>query len=132
MASFWTEGGSYKFLITGLQPLPHTEMSFSINTVPLIVITILTAILTLAIIFLYKKRTLQLKILRFGIMLFIVLILLILFFYVPEIEELTKVDADYTSEIGIYFPLISLVFMILANRFINKDEKLIRATDRLR
>lgn len=132
LASFWAEEGSYRFFITGLQPL-FTDLSpFRINAIPLIIITVLTGLTALIVIFLYKKRTMQLRILRFGIMFNIVLILLILFFYTPAIEKLTSVDADYTSGIGIYFPLICLAFLFLANRSINKDEKLIRSADRLR
>jgi magnesium-transporting ATPase (P-type) len=132
IATFWSEEGSYEMFITGLNPLFPGEASFSINTLPLSLIAGITAILSLLTIFLYKKRMLQMKIIRFGIMLCIVLVLLILFFYVPEIEELTKVEADYLSETGIYFPLAALILLLLANRFIRKDEKMIRAADRLR
>ncbi len=132
IASFWAEEGSYKFYLTGLQALFPGPSPSSINAIPLIVITALMGLLILIIIFLYKKRILQLRGIRFCIMLNIVLILLILFFYTPAIEKITKADADYTSEIGMYFPLISLILLILANRFINKDEKLIKSADRLR
>ncbi len=132
LASFWAEEGSYKFFITGLKAILPGDKVSGINAIPLIVITALIGAMSLTIFFLYKKRLLQLKILRFGIMLNIVLVLLILFFYVPAIEKITSIEADYTSEIGIYFPLICLVFLYLANRFINKDEKLVRAADRLR
>jgi hypothetical protein len=33
---------------------------------------------------------------------------------------------------GLILPLFSFIFLILANRFIKKDEKLVRSADRLR
>ena len=132
LAGFWAEEGSYNFFITGLQALFPGTSPAQINAVPLIAITAFTGLLTLLIIFLYKKRRLQIKMVRFSIMLNIVLILLIFFFYAPAIEKITNADADYTSGIGMYFPIISLVFLILANKYINKDEKLVRSADRLR
>ncbi len=33
---------------------------------------------------------------------------------------------------GIFFPIISLLFILLANRAIRKDENLVRAADRIR
>jgi len=48
------------------------------------------------------------------------------------LESLTMTDADYIREPGIYLPIVSVVFLVLANRFIMKDEKLIRSADRLR
>jgi len=34
--------------------------------------------------------------------------------------------------IGLYMPLVALVFLLLAMRFISKDEKTVRSMDRLR
>jgi len=56
----------------------------------------------------------------------------ILFYYIPEIEKATNVSADYVNAYGIYMPLISLLSLVLANRFIKKDEKLVNSFDRLR
>jgi len=37
-----------------------------------------------------------------------------------------------TYQFGMYIPLISLVFLVLASRAIRKDEALIKSSDRLR
>lgn len=133
LASFWAgEGSSYRFYITGLETLVPDDNTSHTNSIPLIAINVIIGLMAIIILFLYKNRLLQMKMLRFNIMLNIVLILLIFFFYVPAIERATNVEADYTSEIGIYFPLICLVFLYLANRYIRKDEKLVRSADRLR
>lgn len=132
MASFWNEEGSYSFYITGLRALSPDETTLRTNAIPLIVLTAIIGLMAIIIIFFHKNRVLQLQILRFGIMLSIVNIILIFFFYIPAIERLTSAEADYTSDLGIYFPLICLVFLYLANRYIRKDEKTIRSADRLR
>ena len=102
------------------------------TTFPLLLLNILAGAFSLASIFLYKKRVLQAKITRIAILTNIILIALVFFVYAKIIETNLIASPDYLDEAGIYFPLISLVFLILANRAIMKDEKLVRSVDRLR
>jgi len=48
------------------------------------------------------------------------------------IEKKINIIPNYLDSIGIYLPLIALVFMVMANRAIKRDEKLVRSADRLR
>ncbi|MCF8232689.1 MAG: DUF4293 domain-containing protein [Bacteroidales bacterium] len=98
---------------------------------PLILLVAAVAVISIATIFLYKNRPLQMKMTQTGIFLNIIMVVGILFFYIDQIEKVTGTMAHY-DDIGIYLPLISLVFLILANRFIRKDEKRVRSVDRLR
>jgi hypothetical protein len=75
---------------------------------------------------------LQVRLIRFCIMLNVVYLGIIFFLYVPDLETLTESRADYVAEPGIYLSIVSIVFLFLASRFIMKDEKLIRSADRLR
>lgn len=86
--------------------------------------TIIVGTLALLIIFLFKKRTLQLRLCVLGILLEAVLI----FLYYREL--LTFTDGTY----ALYALLHSLIviFFFLAARAINKDEKLIKESNRLR
>jgi len=102
------------------------------NTILLPIVLGLTGLVAFVTIFLYKRRMVQVRLIRFGLLLSIIYLALIFFYYVPELETLTQTDADYISEPGIYLPIVSVVFLILANRFIMKDEKLILSADRLR
>lgn len=102
------------------------------NTILLPVVLGLTGIIAFATIFLYKRRKMQVRLIRFDLLLNIIYLGLIFFYYVPELETLTQTNADYIREPGIYLPIVSVVFLILAYRFIMKDEKLIRSADRLR
>ncbi len=102
------------------------------NTILLPIVLGLTGFIAFITIFLYKRRRVQVRLIRFDLLLNIIYLALIFFYYVPELENITQTNADYISEPGIYLPIVSVVFLILANRFISKDEKLIRSADRLR
>jgi uncharacterized oligopeptide transporter (OPT) family protein len=65
-------------------------------------------------------------------MLNIAFILAVLFIYIPLVERKTGIKPDYAGGIGIYLPIVSLMFLVLANRAIKRDEKLVRSSDRLR
>ncbi len=102
------------------------------NTILLPIVLGLTGLIAFFTIFLYKRRKVHVRLIRFDLLLNIIYLGLIFFYYVPELETLTQTNADYIREPGIYLPIVSVVFLILANRFITKDEKLIRSADRLR
>jgi hypothetical protein len=124
----------YKFYVYGFKNMsPDAGSMFTfMTTFPLLLINILVAGASLGSIFLYKNRIRQMKVVRITIFLQIILIGLVLFVYNKIIEKNLQVTPDYQDEFAIYFPLISLVFLVLANRFILKDEKLVRSVDRLR
>jgi hypothetical protein len=89
----------------------------------------LTIVLSVAAVFLYKNRPLQIK-LCYGILALQVLLYITLFFVVQEAFRGTE-----TSVVWLYpvvFPLIVIVLDLLAIRRIKKDEKLVRSLDRLR
>ncbi len=87
-----------------------------------------SAILSIGSIFLFKKRKLQLMLGRINILLNF--ILLGLFVY----QSLNISGETEVSEkgIGIFLPVISIVLLVLANKAIIKDEKLVKSVDRLR
>ncbi|MBT8252353.1 MAG: DUF4293 domain-containing protein [Flavobacteriaceae bacterium] len=87
-----------------------------------------SAVLALGTIFLYKNRKLQFVLGRLNIILN--LILLGLFVY----RSLNLSGETDVSEkgIGILIPIFSIVFLVLANKAIKKDEDLVKSVDRLR
>lgn len=76
----------------------------------------------------YKKRQQQFVFNRLNIILN--LILLGLFVY----RSLTLSGESFDSEkgIGLFLPIASIVFLVLANRAIKRDEELVKSVDRLR
>ena len=130
LANFFSENYSIQLWVTGI--IKHTEFSDNVNisSLPLLIIVPFIAVLSFVTIFLYKNRKTQLKVIKFNLLLNIILISLYFFYYINYIEEITQSKADYL--VGSFFPLISLLFFILAFRSIRKDEKLVRSSERLR
>lgn len=97
----------------------------------LLVLCVLGGALTAITIFLFNNRKLQL---RLGILNSIFSIFLVavavwlVFSKAPAIDS----SLEISDQIGLYMPVLSLVFIILANYFIKKDENLVRSADRLR
>jgi hypothetical protein len=134
MASFYSDTGIYVLGISGLDSLtPGNEVPFvTWFFYPLPVVAALIIILDVVALLAYKKRLRQIRILQGTILLTILFVVGIMFYYVPAIEENTGTVVDYRDSTGIYLPLISLVFSLLAQHYIKKDEKLVRSVDRLR
>ncbi len=89
---------------------------------------LVSALISFITIFLFKNRKLQFVLGRLNILLN--LILLGLFVY----WSLNISGESQISEkgIGMLIPIISIVFLVLANKAIKKDEDLVKSVDRLR
>jgi len=134
LAQFFSENGAFVFSITGLKNMvPGDPDVFSaIIFIPMLIIAAGIGILTLFTVFQYKNRPFQFKLTNFCVLLSIILIFGIFFFYIPMIEKKINIIPDYSKAFGIYLPLVALVFLVMANRAIKRDEKLVRSADRLR
>jgi hypothetical protein len=134
LAQFFSENGAYIFSVTGLKNMvPGEANAFSpIIFLPLIIVVVGLAFLSLFTIFQYKNRSFQIKLTSIGVLAAIALIMGIFFLYIPLIEKKINIVPDYRKAFGIYLPLVALVFMVMANRAIKRDDKLVRSADRLR
>jgi hypothetical protein len=109
-----------------LMGITHTNSN---STVPLMAVVVILAVAVLVTIFLYKKRLLQIKITAILLLAHIGFIAA-LFYSADSVAKKVGVQAVYDT--GAYIALIPLVFLVLANRAIRRDEKMVRNTDRLR
>lgn len=95
----------------------------------ILIMSILLPVLSTVVIFLYKKRDLQILLVRF-------LILIILVFLATSVAYslmiISKYDADLGSWYKITIPVIQLILAFLALRGIKKDDELVKSYDRLR
>ncbi|HAM09351.1 MAG TPA: hypothetical protein DCP74_03520 [Bacteroidales bacterium] len=95
----------------------------------LLVLAIMIPLLSLLIIFLFKKRNYQM--ILTGI-----LILLISIFIGASLAYsfniISKYDAAFTSWYKLIIPVIQLILSVLAYRGVKKDEDLVKSYDRLR
>ncbi len=89
---------------------------------------LLSALVTFVTIFLYKDRKLQFVLGRIAIL--INLFLLVVLIYL----SLTLSGEASVSEkgIGMFLPILAVLFIVLANKAIKKDEDLVKSVDRLR
>lgn len=118
--------------IKSLVPLsPGEEAIFHpLITMPLVAFVCIIAILSLSIIFFFKNRKRQLKLIKISILLTIILIVGIFIIYSRVITSQLVVNETFNT--GAFFPLITLLFLVLAYRGVKKDDKLVRSADRLR
>ena len=87
-----------------------------------------SALLSLISIFSYKNRKTQFVLGRLNIILNFILLGL----FVYQSLNLSG-EADVSEKgIGILLPILSIVFLVLANKAIKKDEDLVKSVDRLR
>lgn len=111
---------------------------FDLNdNIILMILTVLGGVLSFAAIFLFNNRTLQM---RLGLGVIICAILLLCtggFLYYQEFQQVEQVatrnmEIPIDVEYGILSPMVMILFAGLANRFIKKDENLVKSMDRLR
>ena len=95
-----------------------------IDTALLMITTIILGIITLLTIFLYKKRIVQLRL----CILSIVLDLLLLYLYYREVLQYSQGTYSITAAMH----LLIILSLFFAAKGINKDEKLVKDSDRLR
>ncbi len=126
VCNFYSDQFFFEFGLTGVSDQTLVE----IKVWPLQVMAAGLMIISLFSIFLYKKRTFQMRIIRIAVLLDLAFIIMTYFGYVDVIVKKVAVSSQY--EFGSYLPLITLVFLILALRAVMGDEKKIRAADRLR
>ena len=87
-----------------------------------------SAVLSLVSIFSYNNRKSQFVLGRLNIILNFIL----LGFFVYQSLNISG-EADVSEKgIGILLPILSIVFLVLANKAIKKDEDLVKSVDRLR
>jgi len=123
--------GTYKLFATGVKS--YSDMPgilFFWQTFPLLFLTIASFILAIIAIFLYKNRTLQLQLVSINVLVNVLLIALVFLLYSRIFERRLGILSIY--QFGMYVPLISLIFLVLASRAIRKDEAIVKSSDRLR
>ncbi|RAK64560.1 DUF4293 domain-containing protein [Hymenobacter edaphi] len=92
----------------------------------------ISALVALAEIFQYQKRMTQLMLGSLNLLL-ISATIGACWYYVTQVgEQMVNVKMPGTFEAGFYLPTLALLLNLLANRFIRRDEKLVRSMDRLR
>ncbi|RLD28089.1 MAG: DUF4293 domain-containing protein [Bacteroidetes bacterium] len=88
-----------------------------------------SVVLSLIAIFMYKNRQTQFVLGRLNIILNFILLGLFVYRSLNLSGEISDVSE---KGIGMLLPIFSIVFLVLANKAIKKDEDLVKSVDRLR
>ncbi len=96
----------------------------------LIVLWAVIVLITVIMTFQYKRRLFQIKLGKLVLLLHVVLIMLVFFFIDALRGQINGVEFSYGA--SVLFPVISLIFILMAIKAIKKDEALVRSADRFR
>jgi hypothetical protein len=102
------------------------------NTMVIAGLAIIIALVAMYEIFQFKSRFTQIKL---GMLNTLLLASLLgsIFYYASYVgDELVKTTTPGDYQAGFYLPVLGLIVNSLANRFIKRDEDLVRSVDRLR
>ncbi|HEX2393704.1 MAG TPA: DUF4293 domain-containing protein [Bacteroidales bacterium] len=100
------------------------------STIPVILMVIIAGIFSFCIIFFYNHRIIQIRLTLLNLLLLLILTAIMIYFCID-----TRSDFDgrrLSFKIAMTFPVISLVFSILAIRGIRHDEMLVNSYNRIR
>ena len=91
----------------------------------------LAVLIALYEVFQYKNRLTQMKLSALNALI-MASCLGISFYQIFQFEKLINPDTQGTFLVGFFLPAGAMIMNIIANRFIKKDEDLIRSVDRIR
>ncbi|MBK7381758.1 MAG: DUF4293 family protein [Flavobacteriales bacterium] len=130
----YTSGTSELLMLTrGIQQSDGTPMADVSMPVPFHVIHTVIGLAFLVSIFLYRNRIRQARIIR-GTWLVALLNGVLQFISSRSLDAYLRDSGEVVGHYGIsfYIPIAVVVFAILAERAIKKDDELVRSADRLR
>ena len=132
MAGFLSDLFYLKLYLYQIKNLtPDSALQFGLLSIlPLLLINAGILGLTIVTILGYKNRKKQMRMVRLNLLLNMLLLVAVFVFYPYLMLNNVEVDTEY--ETGAFIPIINLLFLFLANRYILKDDKLVRSVDRLR
>ena len=116
---------AFNLRFAGANPQP------AISTWPIAVLATASALVAVVEIFQFRNRMNQLKLGSLNLLL-ITGTIGAAFYYHSQAEQLLNVKLEGEFLAGFYLPTLALLLNLLANRFIRRDEQLVRSADRLR
>lgn len=121
-------GIEYHVIASGLYKKIGTQTTQVESYLPLFISAVAVVLICLLNIFNFGRRTIQKRI----IIVTILLIIGLSFWCSQYAKNIPGGLENANYNIGMFLPVIAIVFCILAIRGINNDEKLLRSADRLR
>jgi len=118
----------YQVLATGLYQQTAGVTTKMEAFLPLLISTIAVALMCFFNIFNFRKRAIQKKIIIANV----VLIIGLSFWCSQYAKKIPGGLETANATVGMFLPIIAILFCMLAIRGINNDEKLLKSADRLR
>ena len=110
----------------------HLSFAFDLpNIWPIAALAIVLALLSVYSLFRFQNRKQQMllnminMLVNFGL-------LISIFLYADSVASFADVKGEVIYDVAAYFPIVTVLLLILANRNIRKDEKMVKQSDRLR
>ena len=119
--SFWYNNGKEIYLLDLLY-----ETNWMLISLP--VAFVISSVMSLISIFLYKNRKKQVVLNRFNIVVNFYLLGIIVY----QLLIISGESKISEKGIGLFVPVLAVVLLALANKAILKDDKLVKSVDRLR
>lgn len=113
----------YTFVAKGI----YAGENLIFNGLAIFIFILIIALLHFIVIFLYKKRILQIRILVFTIVLLVGLFGMFFYFTYASFT-----GAKVAFKVPVVFPIVAAILDFLAIRAIGKDEALVRSLNRIR
>jgi hypothetical protein len=113
----------------------HEESDIRESETPtfLLATAVLAFLFTGGIIFLYKNRMLQVKLIRLSILLVAAKLMLVFFYYVDHAEQFLTAEPTNTGyEWSVYMGILAMILLFLAQKAVLKDEQVVRSAERIR
>jgi len=130
--SFYLVGVNVGAGVQSVSP-SFADGSFSIYDNPVLEgLTLLTSVLSLVCVFLFKNRKTQMLLTRIIILLIVLCIGWAGFDFYQQTQSVAGSGASFMPGVGTFLPLVGIVLLFLASANIKKDDKIVRSMDRLR
>jgi len=138
LATFSSYESSFNLSLMGFYKLSSAGQELLINSYALIALNIVVILYTLFIIFSFKNRKNQIKLVAFNFLLLCGFVVVMFYTFdnaksfLDRMFSAQEAELSTTYGIGMILPLLSLVFNFMAIKGIRKDEELVKSADRIR
>ena len=125
-----SDGGIYNFNSSGVSLAGVEGGTQILNAIPLSILIVALGAILLVTIFLFRNRRLQMRFCTYAIILEFGLIGLGYYYFFLAFRDI-KVS-NYSFNLPLIIPVLSIILIYLAYRGIRKDDILIRSVDKIR
>ncbi|MDR0953895.1 MAG: DUF4293 domain-containing protein [Rikenellaceae bacterium] len=127
-ASFLHENEVFRQTVWGIAA-DGARGELIVKTIPMGILAVLSALLPLVVIFLYKKRGLQM---RLCVVEMILLVGMIVYLAMYLFRSGSDISDKLVFSVTDLFPLLAIILTFMAFKRIMKDEMLVKSLDRIR